>query len=101
MSEFSLELCSQQICLQNPKHQSVVISGESGAGKTESAKLVLNHIVKRGTFFSREESASSTGLSSLEDRLVKTSPLLEAFGNAKSKWTSVTQLTYLSLQKFQ
>lgn len=61
-----------------------MISGESGAGKTESAKMVLNHIVNRGNVGSKQSADESNG-SSLEDRLMKSSPILEAFGNAKSK----------------
>jgi myosin I len=84
-SHYSLELCSQQICVRNPQNQSVVISGESGSGKTEAAKMVLNHIVNRGNTNSLEVLADES-VSSLEERLMKSSPLLEAFGNAKSKF---------------
>jgi myosin heavy subunit len=64
----------------------VVISGESGSGKTEAAKMVLNHIVNRGNTNSVGISEGGA-VSSLEERLMKSSPLLEAFGNAKSKFT--------------
>jgi myosin heavy subunit len=57
-------------------NQSVVISGESGAGKTESAKNVLRHLV------ARNESAGGT--SNLDDRLLSSNPILEAFGNAST-----------------
>ena len=53
--------------------QSVVISGESGAGKTESAKMVLAHLVARGG-----------GGAALDNRLLETNPILEAFGNART-----------------
>jgi myosin heavy subunit len=70
----------------------VVISGESGSGKTESAKMVLNHIVNRQTILQPNEAAytpdpsDGTHFSSLEEKLMKSSPVLEAFGNAKSKF---------------
>lgn len=80
MSEMSL----QQICVKKPIDQSVVISGESGAGKTESAKMVVNYLVARAT--NRLEGANiSTATSIIERRLVESSPVLESFGNAKSK----------------
>ena len=55
--------------------QVVTISGESGAGKTESAKLFIKMIVNcaRGSEFQ-----------GLEDKLLKMNPILESFGNAKT-----------------
>ncbi|CAF0806431.1 unnamed protein product [Adineta steineri] len=54
--------------------QSIVISGESGAGKTESAKYVLQYLT--------ESYGAHNG--QIEDRINKSNPLLEAFGNAKT-----------------
>lgn len=82
--------------------QSVVISGESGAGKTESAKMVLSFVVGRATgnptppvdgalaslIADADAPASIAPADSgshIEDRLLQSSPVLEAFGNAKSK----------------
>ena len=60
--------------------QCVLISGESGAGKTESAKHFLNHVLAFGD-------ADGDASSSLEKRITDTQPLLEAFGNAKTVCT--------------
>jgi myosin heavy subunit len=52
--------------------QSMVISGESGAGKTETTKKAMQ-------FF-----AQMSGGHGIEDQVLQTNPLLEAFGNAKT-----------------
>ncbi|KAM3283666.1 myosin-1 [Capsicum chacoense] len=53
-------------------NQSIIISGESGAGKTETAKIAMQYLAALG------------GGSGIEDEIVKTNPILEAFGNAKT-----------------
>lgn len=65
-------------------NQSILVSGESGAGKTETVKICLNHIasVQRGrdAFLFEEE-----GLDPTVQRVVQSNPLLEAFGNAQTR----------------
>ncbi|CAG9541038.1 unnamed protein product [Cercopithifilaria johnstoni] len=61
--------------MKRTKHsQSIIVSGESGAGKTESQKYILRYLC---------ESWGSTA-GPIEQRLLETSPILEAFGNAKT-----------------
>eukprot|EP00977_Amphora_coffeiformis_P004681 scaffold1001_cov169-Amphora_coffeaeformis.AAC.28 len=64
--------------------QSILVSGESGAGKTETVKICLNHIAstQRGQV---PVNYSSEGHDLVVQRIVDSNPLLEAFGNAKTR----------------
>ena len=62
------------------KNQSIIVSGESGAGKTETAKIILKYLAGRNL----EGSAAPSGSDSLDVKLLKSSPILESFGNAKT-----------------
>ena len=50
----------------------MLCSGESGAGKTETAKITMQYLAALG------------GGGGLEDEILQTNPILEAFGNAKT-----------------
>ncbi|KAI9912741.1 hypothetical protein PsorP6_005621 [Peronosclerospora sorghi] len=57
--------------------QSILVSGESGAGKTETVKIMMNHLA----------SVSGGGQHGTQviDQVLQSNPLLESFGNAKTK----------------
>uniref|UniRef100_A0A8B9E5M1 Unconventional myosin-Vb n=1 Tax=Anser cygnoides TaxID=8845 RepID=A0A8B9E5M1_ANSCY len=57
------------------KNQSLIISGESGAGKTASAKYAMRYFTAVG---------GCLGDSSMEEKVLASSPVMEAFGNAKT-----------------
>mmetsp|Transcript_12262 Transcript_12262/g.18578 ORF Transcript_12262/g.18578 Transcript_12262/m.18578 type:complete len:1713 (+) Transcript_12262:153-5291(+) len=84
------ELAYKQMTLRHSKHrnQSIVVSGESGAGKTETAKIVLRYLCWRASGSSGNatiETKKNKDFSvSLDRRLLDTNPILESFGNAKT-----------------
>ncbi|XP_007942045.2 unconventional myosin-Vb [Orycteropus afer afer] len=60
---------------RDEKNQSIIVSGESGAGKTVSAKYAMRYFATVGG------SASETNI---EERVLASSPIMEAIGNAKT-----------------
>ncbi|KAJ1933253.1 class II myosin, partial [Linderina macrospora] len=59
--------------------QCVIISGESGAGKTEAAKKIMEYIAAVSG-----AGSSGSGISEIKDMVLATNPLLESFGCAKT-----------------
>ena len=65
--------------MRDNQDQSVVISGESGAGKTEETKLTLQFIAEVA-----KDTSGPPGVKTPEQLLLMSSPILEALGNAKT-----------------
>ncbi|CAG9773969.1 unnamed protein product [Ceutorhynchus assimilis] len=69
--------------LTNHENQSMLITGESGAGKTENTKKVIAYFATVGAS-SKKPTEEQQKKGTLEDQVVQTNPVLEAFGNAKT-----------------
>merc|ERR1711997_756502 len=65
--------------LMNSKDQSMLITGESGAGKTENTKKVISYLAMVASSGKKSDKKVS-----LEDQIVATNPILESYGNAKT-----------------
>ncbi|KAF0696725.1 Aste57867_12527 [Aphanomyces stellatus] len=74
---FALSSSSYIDMQENGIEQSILVSGESGAGKTETVKIMMNHLASI--------SGGGDQGSLVIDQVLKSNPLLEAFGNAKTK----------------
>jgi hypothetical protein len=72
-----------------PANQSIIISGESGAGKTEAMKIIMQYLA-RITHYKVQapeaapDHAAHLEVGELEQKVLSTNPFLESFGNAKT-----------------
>merc|ERR1719410_3360199 len=66
--------------LTNGKDQSMLITGESGAGKTENTKKVISYLAA----VAAPKKKDGVKKAALEDQIVATNPILESYGNAKT-----------------
>jgi len=66
--------------LTNHSNQSMLITGESGAGKTENTKKVIAYFANVAASGAKQDENKP----GLEEQIVQTNPVLEAFGNAKT-----------------
>mmetsp|Transcript_9650 Transcript_9650/g.18159 ORF Transcript_9650/g.18159 Transcript_9650/m.18159 type:complete len:1426 (-) Transcript_9650:410-4687(-) len=68
--------------LRRGQNQAVLISGESGAGKTEATKVVLHYLTQRSHQLCALQGSASDEGSVIQQRILDANPVLEAFGNA-------------------
>lgn len=64
------------------RNQSIIISGESGAGKTISARYVMRYFASAANSHLSEDLCETSSL--IESRVLASNPILESFGNAKT-----------------
>ncbi|KAG0604572.1 hypothetical protein M758_10G181000 [Ceratodon purpureus] len=74
---FAVADASYRAMITEKKSQSILVSGESGAGKTETTKLIMQYLAYMG-------GRANTDGRTVEQQVLESNPLLEAFGNAKT-----------------
>uniref|UniRef100_A0A7N0UBG2 Myosin-6-like n=1 Tax=Kalanchoe fedtschenkoi TaxID=63787 RepID=A0A7N0UBG2_KALFE len=74
---FAIADTAYRIMVNEGKSRSVLVSGESGAGKTETTKLLMRYLAYMG-------GRTASGGRSVEQKVLESNPVLEAFGNAKT-----------------
>ncbi|KAG7235764.1 hypothetical protein INR49_002266, partial [Caranx melampygus] len=80
---FSISDNAYQYMLTDRENQSILITGESGAGKTVNTKRVIQYFASIAAGGGKKDAASEKK-GTLEDQIIQANPALEAFGNAKT-----------------
>ncbi|XP_004402214.1 PREDICTED: myosin-7 [Odobenus rosmarus divergens] len=81
---FSISDNAYQYMLTDRENQSILITGESGAGKTVNTKRVIQYFAVIAAIGDRSKKDQTPGKGTLEDQIIEANPALEAFGNAKT-----------------
>ncbi|XP_067116860.1 myosin heavy chain, fast skeletal muscle-like [Osmerus mordax] len=83
---FSVSDNAFQFMLTDKENQSVLITGESGAGKTVNTKRVIQYFATIAVSGGEKKKEAVPGKmqGSLEDQIIAANPLLESYGNAKT-----------------
>ncbi|KAG8370850.1 hypothetical protein BUALT_Bualt13G0026200 [Buddleja alternifolia] len=74
---FAVADAAYRLMMNEGVSQAILVSGESGAGKTESTKLLMQYLAYMG-------GRSASGERTVEQQVLESNPVLEAFGNAKT-----------------
>ncbi|XP_029313311.1 myosin-6-like [Cottoperca gobio] len=80
---YSISDNAYQYMLSDRENQSVLITGESGAGKTVNTKRVIQYFASIAAVSGKKDAAQEKK-GTLEDQIIQANPALEAFGNAKT-----------------
>ena len=81
---YSIADGAYQCMIRDRENQSMLITGESGAGKTENTKKVIQYLAYIAASSVKKEEGDGKKQANLEEQIVSANPVLEAYGNAKT-----------------
>ncbi|KAI9244449.1 P-loop containing nucleoside triphosphate hydrolase protein [Sporodiniella umbellata] len=81
---FALSEEAYRCMIREQKNQTIVVSGESGAGKTVSAKFIMRYFATADDQETTGKKKKVEGMTEVEEQILATNPIMEAFGNAKT-----------------
>lgn len=82
---FAIAEDAYRCMIRGQMNQTIVVSGESGAGKTVSAKYIMRYFATADDQESTGKKKKSSGsMTEVEEQILATNPIMEAFGNAKT-----------------
>ena len=70
--------------VEEGQNQSILVTGESGAGKTENTKKVIQYLAAVATADTPAARSGARQLNNLSQQILRANPILEAFGNAQT-----------------
>lgn len=81
---FAITDTSYRSMLQDREDQAILCTGESGAGKTENTKKVIQYLAHVASSVKTTPGSRAHNQGELEVQLLQANPIMEAFGNAKT-----------------
>ncbi|KAJ8559335.1 hypothetical protein K7X08_003393 [Anisodus acutangulus] len=95
---FAIADAAYRAMINEGKSNSILVSGESGAGKTETTKMLMQYLAYLGGH-------KGTQKRTVEQQVLESNPVLEAFGNAKTVRNNNSSLTrmeeYLEIKRYK
>ncbi|KAG4913301.1 hypothetical protein JHK86_053734 [Glycine max] len=92
---FAVADAAYRLMINEGISQSILVSGESGAGKTESTKLLMRYLAYMGG-----RAAAAEGRT-VEQKVLESNPVLEAFGNAKTVRNNNSRWEIIDVKKYK
>ncbi|ORX48771.1 hypothetical protein DM01DRAFT_1338431 [Hesseltinella vesiculosa] len=81
---FAIAEDAYRCMIREQTNQTIVVSGESGAGKTVSAKFIMRYFATADDKDATSKTAKASSMTEVEEQILATNPIMEAFGNAKT-----------------